>query len=138
MFNNEHPKHLIAVGVKRMSDRAVVSFTDGINVKMSVRLLVQQCTAARLRLPSDETLEIGQGMVVFVCFNKVIRHPFVSVLWIRIRMFLSLSDPHPGPLVTSKDPAPRILPSSTKNSKKTLIFTFCDIFKTFCQCSGSV
>ncbi len=62
-----------------MSYRAVVSFADGINVKMSVRLLVQQCTAARLRLPSDETLEIGQGMVVFVCFNKVIRHPFFCV-----------------------------------------------------------
>jgi hypothetical protein len=38
---------------------------------------VQQCTAARLRLPSDETLEIGGGMVVFVCFNKVtFRHSF--------------------------------------------------------------
>jgi hypothetical protein len=60
-----------------MSDRAFVSFADGINVKMSVRLLVQQCTAARLRLPSDETLEIGGGMVVFVCFNKVtFRHSF--------------------------------------------------------------
>ncbi len=78
MFHNKHPKHLIVVGFKRMSDRAAVSFADVINVKMSVRLLVQQCTAARLRLPSDETLEIGGGMVVFVCFNKVIRHPFLQ------------------------------------------------------------
>jgi hypothetical protein len=78
MFYNSHPScHLTVVGSKRMSDRAVVSFADGIDVKMSVRLLVQQCTAARLRLPSDETLEIGRGMVVFVCFNKVIiRNPF--------------------------------------------------------------
>jgi hypothetical protein len=38
---------------------------------MSVRLLVQQCTAASLRLPSEEILQIGRGMVVFVCFNKV-------------------------------------------------------------------
>jgi len=37
---------------------------------MSVRLLLQQCKSATLKLPTDDVLEIGQGVVVFVCFNK--------------------------------------------------------------------
>jgi hypothetical protein len=55
------------------------------------------------------------------------------------RMYLGL--PHPDPLVTSTDPAPlrlRILPSSSKNSKKNLyFFCFVSFFITFNQCSGS-
>jgi hypothetical protein len=39
---------------------------------------------------------------------------------IRIRRFLGLPDTHPDPLVTSMDPDPRILPSSSKNIKKNL------------------
>jgi D-tyrosyl-tRNA(Tyr) deacylase len=37
---------------------------------MSLRILVQQCISAKLRLPSAVNLEIGQGIVVFICFNK--------------------------------------------------------------------
>jgi hypothetical protein len=48
---------------------------------------------------------------------------FFSVLW--IRRFSGLPDPHPEPLVTSKDPDPSII---KQNSKKNLDF-FC--FVTF-------
>jgi hypothetical protein len=59
-------------------------------------------------------------------------------------MFLGLPDPHPDPLITSTDPDPaaapnrlRILPSSSKNSKKNLAFyCFCDFFMTFYQCAS--
>merc|ERR1719309_23090 len=37
---------------------------------MSIRLLIQQCMEAQLKLPSEEVLKIGPGMVVFVCFSK--------------------------------------------------------------------
>jgi hypothetical protein len=44
---------------------------------------------------------------------------------IRIRMFLGLPDPHPDPLVKARIRLwIRILPSSSKNSKKNLDF-FC-------------
>jgi hypothetical protein len=46
---------------------------------------------------------------------------FFAVLGIRIRMFLGLPDPHPDPLVKSRIQI-RILPSSSKNSKKNLYF----------------
>jgi len=35
-----------------------------------VRVLIQQCTSAQLRLPTGEVAKIGPGMVVFVCFSK--------------------------------------------------------------------
>ncbi len=47
-------------------------------------------------------------------------------IWIRIRrirMFLGLPGPHPDSLVTSTDPG-KILPSSCKNSKKNLDFSW--------------
>jgi hypothetical protein len=44
----------------------------------------------------------------------------LAVLWIRIRMFLGIPDPHP--LVTNTDPAPD-LSIIKQNSKKTLIST---------------
>ena len=34
-----------------------------------VKIVIQQCLSAKLKLPNDgETLSIGRGMVVFVCF----------------------------------------------------------------------
>jgi hypothetical protein len=47
---------------------------------------------------------------------------FIEVLGIRIRMFLGLSDLHTDLLVSSTDPASRILPSSSKKTKKNLDF----------------
>ena len=35
-----------------------------------VKLVIQQCLSGTLKLPSDEVLEIDQGMVIFVCFLK--------------------------------------------------------------------
>ncbi len=49
----------------------------------------------------------------------------VSVFWIRIRKFLGVPDPLTEVRI-------RILPYSSKNSKKTLVFLlFCDFFMTF-------
>jgi hypothetical protein len=48
---------------------------------------------------------------------------FPPVLGIRIRMFLSLPDPHPDQLVTSTDPAPDPSIINGKVVRKTLIST---------------
>ncbi len=60
-----------------------------------------------------------------------------------IRMFLGLPDPHPDPLVTSNVPIRlRILPSSSKNSKKNLefyCFLTCQwllIFEEYLKCTS--
>ncbi|XP_023336604.1 putative D-tyrosyl-tRNA(Tyr) deacylase 2 [Eurytemora carolleeae] len=37
---------------------------------MALRLLIQQCISARLKLPSYQELEIGRGVIVFICFFK--------------------------------------------------------------------
>jgi hypothetical protein len=41
--------------------------------------------------------------------DQVLLIPFYPPLWIRIRMFLGLPDPHPDPLVTITDPDPSII-----------------------------
>ena len=38
--------------------------------KTRVKLVLQQCLSARLRLPSEDVLEIGPGVVAFVCFRQ--------------------------------------------------------------------
>jgi len=35
---------------------------------MTVRLLIQQVKSAKLKLPTEDVIEISKGMVVFVCF----------------------------------------------------------------------